>query len=208
MQRVSNGMKFARWQFPLKLIYPATVDRSQRMTLNKTVIDLRSQFWEHRQLYVALSRVRHPENLFILLPESCEPTSRGDPTAVPLRIPVDRKVVNVVSAIAGRPSGGPGSSLSVPSTRPITTESPIDNFSCEPGGQVDHETDKSSWSPSHGPELLWSDGETDDAHESCIGPTTELDLHFPIDDTTAGEIAMPQISSDPSIEFDAPLPTN
>jgi hypothetical protein len=87
-------------------------------------------------------------------------------------------------------------------------ESPVDDFSCEPGGQVDHETDELPSSPSHGPELLCSDNETDDAHESCMGPTTELDLHFPIDETTGGEVPTPQISGDPYIEFDDSLRTN
>jgi hypothetical protein len=61
MEKVSNGMKVSRWQVPLKLIYAGTVHRSHGMTLNRAVIDLKSQFCEHGQLYVALSRVRHPE---------------------------------------------------------------------------------------------------------------------------------------------------
>jgi hypothetical protein len=44
MESVSNGMKFLRWQVPLKLIYAGIAHRRQRMTLNRAVIDLRSQF--------------------------------------------------------------------------------------------------------------------------------------------------------------------
>ena len=38
------------------------------MTLSRGVIDLRSQLWEHGQLYVALSRFRDPSDICILLP--------------------------------------------------------------------------------------------------------------------------------------------
>jgi hypothetical protein len=127
---------------------------------------------------------------------------------MPLRIPADREVVNVVSMIAGHPSGEAGPLLSVPSAQPINMESPIDDFTSEPGEQVDHETDEALQSPSHGLELLWSGNETDDEHESCMDPTTELDSHVPMDDTTGGAIATHQISSDPSIEFGAPLQPN
>jgi hypothetical protein len=41
-----------------------------------------------------------------------------------------------------------------------------------------------------------------------MDPTTELDSPVPIDDTTGGEVARHEISSDPSIEFDAPLQRN
>jgi ATP-dependent exoDNAse (exonuclease V) alpha subunit len=44
MQKVSNGIKFRRWQVPLRLIYAGTVHCSQGMTLNRVVIDLRAPF--------------------------------------------------------------------------------------------------------------------------------------------------------------------
>jgi hypothetical protein len=62
MGKVSNGMKFAGWQVPLRLIFAGTVHRSQDMTLHKAVIDLRTEFWEHGQLCVTFSNVRNPEN--------------------------------------------------------------------------------------------------------------------------------------------------
>jgi ATP-dependent exoDNAse (exonuclease V) alpha subunit len=52
------------------LIYAGTVHRSQGMTLDRAVVDLRRDFWEHGQLYVALSRITDPRNLCILLPPS------------------------------------------------------------------------------------------------------------------------------------------
>jgi hypothetical protein len=57
LEKVSSGIKFPRWQLLLWLIYAGTVHGSQGMTLGRTVIDLRTNFWEHGQLYAALSRV-------------------------------------------------------------------------------------------------------------------------------------------------------
>ena len=65
----TNGIKFVRSQIPLKPMYAGTVHKSQGMTLNKVVIDIRSPFWEHGQLYVALSRIKDPKNICILLPD-------------------------------------------------------------------------------------------------------------------------------------------
>jgi hypothetical protein len=47
MEKVSNGMTFSRRQVLLKLTYAGTVHRSHRITLNRAVIDFKSQFWEH-----------------------------------------------------------------------------------------------------------------------------------------------------------------
>jgi hypothetical protein len=89
-----------------------------------------------------------------ILPESSEETSSSDPTAVPLRIPVDREVVNMILTIAGHSIGEVHPLVSVPSTQPITTESPVDDFITEPGEQIDHDVEEASQSPSHGLELL------------------------------------------------------
>jgi hypothetical protein len=152
--------------------------------------------------------VRHRENLWILLPESSEETTSSYPKAVPIRIPVDREVVNIVSMIAGHPIGKIRPVLSVPSTQPITTESPVDYFTTGPGEQVDHDTDEALWSPSHTLELTWPENETDDEHKSCVDLMTELGSPVPIDETTGGEVARHEISSDPSIKLDAPLQRN
>jgi hypothetical protein len=68
MEKNSNGMTFVRWQLPLRSVFAGTVHRSQGMTLDRAVIDCRTKFWEHGQLYVALSRVKRPADLCIVLP--------------------------------------------------------------------------------------------------------------------------------------------
>jgi hypothetical protein len=88
LEKVTNGMNFKRWQVPLRLMYAGTVHRSQGMTLSRAVVDCRSEFWEHGQLYVALSRVRDPRELCILLPKD-----KVDP---PIKIPIDPDVVKIV----------------------------------------------------------------------------------------------------------------
>jgi hypothetical protein len=67
------------------------------MTLERAVIDIKTHFWEHGQLYVALSRVRQPENLCMLLPDSSDSISTSDPAEILLRVPVDRDVVEIIS---------------------------------------------------------------------------------------------------------------
>ena len=59
---------FNRLQFPLKLAYALTVHKAQGMTLDKCVIDFRSHTTHHGCTYTALSRVRLPEHLAVILP--------------------------------------------------------------------------------------------------------------------------------------------
>jgi hypothetical protein len=91
MEKKSNGMIFVRWQLPIRLMFAGTVHKSQGMTLNKAVIDCRTKFWEHGQLYVALSRVKSPIDLCILLP--------SDTDDLTIRPPVDQEVVNIIESI-------------------------------------------------------------------------------------------------------------
>lgn len=53
-------------QYPVKLAYALSIHKSQGMTFDKIVIDLRRDCFVPGQLYVALSRVRTPEGLTIL----------------------------------------------------------------------------------------------------------------------------------------------
>lgn len=51
--------------FPLTLAYASTIHKSQGMTVDRVHVDL-DRLWEPGQAYVALSRVRNPEDLSLL----------------------------------------------------------------------------------------------------------------------------------------------
>jgi len=52
-------------QFPLKMGYGITIHKSQGMTLDECILDLGSGAFSHGQTYVALSRIRSLDNLFL-----------------------------------------------------------------------------------------------------------------------------------------------
>jgi hypothetical protein len=91
MEETSNGMKFTRCQLPLQLIFTETVHRSQEMTLQRAVIDYRTKFWEHGQLYVALSRVRTPVDPCMLLPDNMDDST--------IRPPIDLDVAQILETM-------------------------------------------------------------------------------------------------------------
>jgi hypothetical protein len=65
--RVNRGHSFAmiREQFPLRRAYAMTFNKSQGQTMNKVVLDLRSDVFCHGQLYVGVSRVYDWANLYL-----------------------------------------------------------------------------------------------------------------------------------------------
>jgi hypothetical protein len=69
--RLPHGKSFqlTRLQFPLRLSYVMTYNKSQSQTLVKVLLDITSPPFIHRQLYVSLSRVRGCRNINIYLTE-------------------------------------------------------------------------------------------------------------------------------------------
>ena len=57
-----------RKQFPLRLCFTMTVNKSQGQSFNYVGVDLRVPPFTHGQLYVALSRVTNMANLSLPLP--------------------------------------------------------------------------------------------------------------------------------------------
>ena len=64
---VKNSKNITRRQFPVRPCAAMSVHKSQASTLQRVVIDLRCDMFEHGQLYVAMSRVRTAHDIAVLL---------------------------------------------------------------------------------------------------------------------------------------------
>ena len=65
-----NGVTFQRVQFPLRIAYSLTINKSQGQTLTRIGLDLRSDVFAHGQLYVALSRAQNRHSVMCLISPS------------------------------------------------------------------------------------------------------------------------------------------
>ena len=68
-----RSMKIERKQFPLRLAYSMTYNKSQGQEFEQALVDIRNNPFTHGHLYVALSRVRKAKNvrLFTNPPKEC-----------------------------------------------------------------------------------------------------------------------------------------
>ena len=61
----------SRTQFPVKLSFAMTINKSQGQSLGNVGIDLRYPAFTHGQLYVALSRSTKVDTIYVLHSEEC-----------------------------------------------------------------------------------------------------------------------------------------
>lgn len=59
---------FKRVQCPVSLCYAMTINKAQGQTLSVAGVDLTFDCFSHGQLYVSLSRISNPNNLFVYAP--------------------------------------------------------------------------------------------------------------------------------------------
>ena len=65
----SVGFQFRRRQFPVRLAFAMTINKSQGQSVKNVGIDLSTPVFSHGQLYVALSRCTSASSIHVLLPE-------------------------------------------------------------------------------------------------------------------------------------------
>ena len=65
-KRKAINFQIHRRQFPLRLAYAMTINKSQGQTLQRVALDLREPCFSHGQLYVALGRVPEPTRILVL----------------------------------------------------------------------------------------------------------------------------------------------
>jgi ATP-dependent DNA helicase PIF1 len=61
----TETIQMCRLQFPIKVAFGITINRAQGQTFDKCGVLLEPDVFCHGQLYVALSRIRDPRNLFV-----------------------------------------------------------------------------------------------------------------------------------------------
>ncbi|KAL4083597.1 hypothetical protein QTP88_028913 [Uroleucon formosanum] len=61
-----STIPFKRLQFPIRLAFAMSINKSQGQTMSICGLDLENPCFSHGQLYVACSRVGKPSNLFVL----------------------------------------------------------------------------------------------------------------------------------------------
>ena len=64
--RISSKKEATRLQFPVVLAFSATVNKMQGKTTTQIMIDMTQPTFQHGQTYVALSRNRSPQNIYII----------------------------------------------------------------------------------------------------------------------------------------------
>jgi hypothetical protein len=72
----NKSRKFRRRQVPLGFAYAMSAHKSQGSTMQRALIDIRSDAFDHGQLYVSLSRTGQSKNVGVIVPSLPEPGTR------------------------------------------------------------------------------------------------------------------------------------
>ena len=67
-----QACEWQRLQFPVKLAFAMTINKSQGQTFNRASVWLEKSVFTHGQLYVAASRVGHPDNILFAIARCAE----------------------------------------------------------------------------------------------------------------------------------------
>jgi ATP-dependent exoDNAse (exonuclease V) alpha subunit len=67
MKALTYLLLFSRKQFPVRLAFAMTVNKSQGQTMERIDLYLPQNVFSHGQLYVALSRVKSPTSIKIMI---------------------------------------------------------------------------------------------------------------------------------------------
>jgi citrate lyase synthetase len=92
---VAVSVKIERKQFPLRLAYSMTYNKSQGQEFEQALVDIRNNPFTHGHLYVALTRVRKAKNVRLFTNPPKVSTEDGR-TFLPLDPPDPPIVTNVV----------------------------------------------------------------------------------------------------------------
>ena len=70
------GVEFRRTQFPVRLAFAMTINKSQGQSFKHVGLDLSTEVFSHGQLYVGVSRVTDGRNVRLVVPESARESGK------------------------------------------------------------------------------------------------------------------------------------